>query len=116
VQTLGRADGARFPDIVTTISADELSAVGARYVAATRALAPSAQKIADKMPWNFHFPGLIHLVLPNARIIHARRDPVDTCLSCFSILFEGDGNAYTYDLRELGRFLPLLRISYGTLA
>src|SRR6476619_7453908 len=55
------------------------------------------------MPGNFHFAGLIHLALPNARIIHARRDPVDTCLSCFSILFEGDGNRYTYDLAELGR-------------
>jgi len=56
------------------------------------------------MPWNFHFAGLIHLALPNARIIHARRDPVDTCLSCFSILFDGDSNRYTYDLGELGRF------------
>jgi hypothetical protein len=56
------------------------------------------------MPWNFHFPGLIQLTLPNARIIHSRRDPVDTCLSCFSILFDGASNAYTYDLGELGRF------------
>jgi tetratricopeptide (TPR) repeat protein len=106
VQSLaGRNGGAlRFPEVVATMSSEELRQVGARYVAATRAHAPSAERIADKMPWNFHFAGLIHLALPNARIIHARRDPVDTCLSCFSILFEGGGNPYTYDLGELGRF------------
>jgi len=94
----------RFPEVVVTMSDEQLRQVGARYVAAIRALAPTAERVADKMPWNFHFPGLIHLALPNARIIHARRDPVDTCLSCFSILFEGNNNAYTYNLAELGRF------------
>jgi tetratricopeptide (TPR) repeat protein len=94
----------RFPEVVATMSGEQLRQVGARYVAAIRALAPTADRIADKMPWNFHFPGLIHLALPNARIIHTRRDPVDTCLSCFSILFEGGSNPYTYDLGELGRF------------
>ncbi len=93
-----------FPEVVATMSGEQLRQVGARYVAAIRALAPAAERIADKMPWNFHFAGLIHLALPNARIIHARRDPVDTCLSCFSILFEGNSNQYTYDLVELGRF------------
>ena len=94
----------RFPEVVPTMSSEQLRDVGTRYVAAITALAPHAQRIADKMPWNFHFPGLIHLALPNARIIHARRDPVDTCLSCFTLLFDGDGNPYTYDLGELGRF------------
>jgi tetratricopeptide (TPR) repeat protein len=106
VQGLAGRNGVafRFPEVVATMSGEELRQVGTRYVAATRAHGPSAERIADKMPWNFHFAGLIHLALPNARIIHARRDPVDTCLSCFSILFEGDGNPYTYDLGELGRF------------
>jgi hypothetical protein len=54
------------------------------------------------MPTNFRYAGLIHLALPNARIIHACRDPIDTCLSCFSTLFVGD-QAYTYNLEELGR-------------
>ena len=113
MQSLAGLNGGalRFPEVVATMSSEELRQVGARYVAAIRALAPSAERVADKMPWNFHFPGLIHLVLPNARIIHARRDPVDTCLSCFSILFDGDGNHYTYDLGELGRFYR----SYETL-
>jgi tetratricopeptide (TPR) repeat protein len=106
VQSLAGLNGGalRFPEVVAVMSGEQLREVGARYVAAIKALAPKVERVADKMPWNFHFPGLIHLALPNARIIHARRDPVDTCLSCFSILFDGDGNRYTYDLGELGRF------------
>jgi hypothetical protein len=57
----------------------------------------------DKMPANFLHAGLIHLMLPNARIIHCRRDPVDTCLSCYTKLF-GAEQAFAYDLTELGRF------------
>jgi hypothetical protein len=55
------------------------------------------------MPPNFVFAGLIHLALPNAIIIHTVRDPVDTCISCFSKLFT-EGNFQTYDLAELGRY------------
>jgi len=81
---------------------EALRQLGSRYVARIRTLAPAADRIVDKMPSNFDLLGLIHLALPNARIIHARRDPVDTCLSCFSILFAGD-QPHTYDLGELGR-------------
>ena len=77
--------------------------VGTRYVEAVRALAPGAERITDKMPANFRLAGLIHLVLPNARIIHARRNPIDTCLSCFGRAFTGD-QPFTYDLAELGRY------------
>ena len=55
------------------------------------------------MPANFRLAGLIHLALPNARIIHTCRDPVDTCLSCFSTLFAAD-QPFAYDLGELGRY------------
>jgi hypothetical protein len=55
------------------------------------------------MPGNFLHVGLVHLVLPNARIIHARRNPVDTCLSCFARLF-GDEQQFSYDLGKLGRY------------
>jgi tetratricopeptide (TPR) repeat protein len=105
VQSLVGVNGSvRFPEAVATMSGEELRQVGTRYVTAISALAPAADRVADKMPGNFYFVGLIHLALPNARIIHARRDPVDTCLSCFSILFVDDSNRYTYDLAELGRF------------
>jgi len=55
------------------------------------------------MPSNFLYIGLIHLALPNARIIHTVRNPLDTCISCFSKLFTLEQN-YTYDLAELGRY------------
>ena len=77
--------------------------IGARYLAEIRKLAPQAPHITDKMPSNYYFVGLIHLALPNATIIHTMRDPVDTCISCFSKLFTAEQN-HTYDLGELGRY------------
>jgi tetratricopeptide (TPR) repeat protein len=64
---------------------------------------PGCARITDKTLWNFHWAGLIHLALPNARLIHTRRDPVDTCVSCFAQLFAGD-LPFAYDLGELGRY------------
>src|SRR5436190_21855497 len=55
------------------------------------------------MPMNVTMAGLIHLALPNARIIHIRRDPVDTCFSCYSLMFSGN-QPFSYDLAELGRY------------
>jgi len=67
------------------------------------ALAGEKLRVTDKMPSNYYFAGLIHLALPNAKIIHSVRDPVDTCVSCFSKLFSAEQN-HTYDLGELGRY------------
>jgi tetratricopeptide (TPR) repeat protein len=92
-----------FPESTWTLTGGELRQIGVAYVAALRPHAPDARRITDKMLANFHFAGLIHLILPNARIIHVIRDPVDTCLSCFSKVFEGE-QRFTYDLAELGRF------------
>lgn len=61
------------------------------------------KRIVDKMPGNFNFVGLIHAILPNAKIIHSRRHPVETCLSCYRIHF-AEGHQWTYQLQELGRF------------
>ena len=60
-------------------------------------------RIVDKLPGNFLRIGLIRLMLPNARIIHTLRDPIDTCLSCYFKLFN-TGLPFTYDLAELGRY------------
>ena len=97
-----------FPDVVTQLSYDDLRRAGARYVSQISRLAPNAIRITDKMPSNFRLAGLIHLILPNARIIHAARDPIDTCFSCFSKLF-ADGQHQTYDLAELGRYYRCYR-------
>ena len=77
--------------------------LGTRYLAEIERLAPGARHITDKAPINFIFAGLIHLALPNAPIIHTVRDPVDTCISCFSKLFTEEQN-HTFDLAELGRY------------
>jgi tetratricopeptide (TPR) repeat protein len=85
------------------LSAPALRQLAARYLDRIRSAAPTVDRIVDKMPANFALVGLIHLALPNARIIHALRDPIDTCLSCFSTLFVGE-QPYAYDLGELGRY------------
>jgi tetratricopeptide (TPR) repeat protein len=92
-----------FPEGVPALSATQLHQLGERYLERVGALAPAALRITDKLPANYYLAGLIHLALPNARIIHTRRNPVDTCLSCFSILF-GAPQPHTYDLGELGRY------------
>jgi tetratricopeptide (TPR) repeat protein len=92
-----------YPGFVPALDASALRQIGARYVAAVCKLAPSGERVTDKMPSNYYFAGLIHLALPNAKIIHSVRNPVDTCISCFSKLFT-DEQSHTYDLGELGRY------------
>jgi tetratricopeptide (TPR) repeat protein len=92
-----------YPEFVPGLDAGALRQFVAHYLAETQRLAPGASHITDKMPENFFFAGLIHLILPNARIIHTVRDPVDTCVSCFSRLFTAEQN-HTYELGELGRY------------
>jgi tetratricopeptide (TPR) repeat protein len=93
----------RYPDFMPALDAAALRQIGARYVADVRKLAPSGERVTDKMPSNYYFAGFIHLALPNAKIIHSIRNPVDTCISCFSKLFTAEQN-HTYDLAELGRY------------
>jgi tetratricopeptide (TPR) repeat protein len=91
------------PEIACRLSDAQLRELAASYLGRIEARAPAATRIVNKMPKNFRHAGLIHLALPNARIIHARRDPVDTCVSCFSKMFT-DNLPYTFDLGELGRY------------
>jgi tetratricopeptide (TPR) repeat protein len=98
-------DGAAlpYPEFAPLVDAAALRQIGARYVSLLRQLAPEDERVTDKMPSNYYFAGLIHLALPNAKIIHSMRDPVDTCISCFSKLFSAEQN-HTYDLGEIGRY------------
>ena len=96
---------AAFARYAASWSGPELRRLGMRYLATVRReVPPHAERVTDKLPANFQFAGLIHAALPNARIIHVRRDPVDTCLSLFSILFAGHAQPFSYDLGELGRY------------
>ena len=92
-----------FPDILSRLSSEQLRQLGASYLARIKDAAPMAARISNKTPENFRFAGLIHLALPNAHIIHVRRNPIDTCFSCFSKRFV-DNLPYTYNLAELGRY------------
>ncbi len=91
------------PCHVPDLSADSLLRIGQRYIEKLTALAPDAHRIIDKLPGNFVWAGAVHLALPHARLIHIRRDPLDTCVSCYSKAFAGRLN-YSYDLGELGRY------------
>ncbi|MDX8354936.1 sulfotransferase [Cognatiyoonia sp. IB215182] len=73
------------------------------YVANLDAHAPGTPHIVDKMPANFQMVGLIHGLLPNAKIVHIARNPFDTCLSCFTRVFERS-QLHSYDQVELGRY------------
>lgn len=97
------AAGPHYPSSVASLTNEALRKFGGYYAVRASALAPQAKRIVDKLPANFRHLGLIHLALPNARIVHVRRDPVDTCFSCYSKLFL-NGLNYTYELGELGRY------------
>jgi tetratricopeptide (TPR) repeat protein len=92
-----------YPDFVSSLSPPALRQIGARYISELHRLAPDGERVTDKMPSNYYFAGLIHLALPNAKIVHTIRDPIDTCLSCYSRLFASVQD-HTYDLGELGRY------------
>jgi tetratricopeptide (TPR) repeat protein len=93
-----------YHDVVADLDGDELRALGERYLERTRIHRMSgAPLFIDKMPNNFAHIGLIHLALPNAKIIDARRHPLACCLSGFKQHF-ARGQNHTYDLDDLGRY------------
>jgi tetratricopeptide (TPR) repeat protein len=102
VQSLVGALG-DFPAAVTSLTPERLRAMGEHYLAGLRKVSGGKPHVVDKMPVNFAYAGLIRLMLPDAKLIHCRRDPVDTCLSCYSKLFTAE-QSFSYDLGELGQF------------
>jgi tetratricopeptide (TPR) repeat protein len=92
-----------YPECLSSVDGNELRELGRAYLARLPALDPGQVLIVDKSLANFLHIGLIRLILPNARIIHSVRHPIDTCVSCYSKLFTA-GLAFTYDLGELGRY------------
>jgi len=96
-------DRERYPRILHELSADELSALGEEYIETTGIHRQGAAFFTDKMPNNFRHIGLMHLILPNAKIIDARRDPMDCCWSGFKQLF-AEGQEFTYSLDDIGNY------------
>ena len=97
-----------FPVGTGVITTTGFSSIGQQYIRQLENLAGKAQHITDKMPRNFLFIGLIALILPNARIIHCQRSPLDTCVSCFTLHFPR-GQEFSYDLEELGSYYQFYR-------
>ncbi len=99
-----RGEESAYPRALEKFSADEMRAFGEQYLAQTRIQRKTQRPFfIDKMPNNFAHAGLIHLMLPNARIIDARRHPLGCCFSCFKQHF-ARGQNFTYDLNEIGRY------------
>lgn len=94
-----------YPAMAAKIAPADLVQLGAAYIARVSALASSADRITNKDLASNVYLGLIHLALPNTRIIHVRRDPVDTCMSCFSMNFADVHSVpFACDLRDLGLY------------
>ena len=92
-----------YPANIRALDHKALTQWADEYIGCLAQYAPNAKYVTDKMPDNFWLIGLIHLMLPNAKIIHVNRSPMDTCLSCFTTLFDR-GLEQTYDLGEMGHY------------
>jgi tetratricopeptide (TPR) repeat protein len=97
------ADEPRYPRILESLSAEDLRQLGANYLTETRVYRAGKPYFIDKMPNNFRHVGLIHLMLPNARIIDARREPMACCFSNFKQLF-ANGQEFTYSIEDIARY------------
>jgi tetratricopeptide (TPR) repeat protein len=99
-----RADGINYPRAVHELEAEHFKRLGGDYLELARIHRTEGKPFfIDKMPNNFPTVGFIHLILPNARIIDARRYPLDSCLSSYRQLF-ARGQSFTYDLTEIGEY------------
>jgi tetratricopeptide (TPR) repeat protein len=93
----------RYPRGLAQLKPEELRRLGDKYINDTRAYRTDRPYFIDKMPNNFRHIGLIHLILPRARIIDARREPMACCFSNFKQLF-ASGQEFTYSLEDIGRY------------
>ena len=92
-----------YPQNILNLSNNEFIKLGKDYIEDTRWARSSKPFFIDKMPNNFFHIGLIKLILPNAKIIDARRNPLDGCFSCFKQYF-AKGQHFTYDLDDIARY------------
>jgi tetratricopeptide (TPR) repeat protein len=99
-----RADGVNYPEAVRELSGEHFQALGGDYLELARLnRTEGTPYFVDKMPNNFPIVGFIHLIFPNAKIIDARRHPLDSCVSCYRQLF-AKGQSFTYDLTDIGEY------------
>jgi hypothetical protein len=94
-----------YPSVLAELPPDDFRRLGERYMTDTRVYRKSAHKpfFIDKMPNNFRHIGLIHLMMPNARIIDVRREPMACCFSNLKQLF-ASGQEFTYSVEDIARY------------
>jgi hypothetical protein len=125
-----KATPSQFPACLDRLTTEQADGLAQSYLGPLQALSPSHERIIDKMPFNGLHLGLVQSLLPAARIIYCRRDPLDTCLSAYMTPFT-HGNDFKYNQTHLGLFyrdyerlmehwktvleLPILEVSYEKL-
>ena len=93
----------KYPECLTGMTAGQLRELGESYLETTRIQRNNTPFFIDKMPNNFRHIGLIHLILPNSKIIDARRHPMGGCFSGYKQLF-ANGQTFTYGLEDIGKY------------
>jgi hypothetical protein len=93
----------RYPGVLGSLSPAQLIKLGEKYLADTLVYRTGKDRFIDKMPNNFRHLALIHLILPNAKIIDARREPMACCFSNFKQLF-ASGQQFTYSIEDIARY------------
>ena len=96
-------DQPRYPGVLAEMPAEEFLRLGEKYLADTQVYRSGKAHFIDKMPNNFRHIGLIHLMLPNAKIIDARREPMACCFSNLKQLF-AQGQEFTYSVDDIARY------------
>jgi tetratricopeptide (TPR) repeat protein len=93
----------KYPQMTVKMNQAHYKLVADGYLSTLRDLAPTANRATDKLLTNYYFVGIIHVLFPNAKFIHTKRNPVDTCWSAYTKLFKDD-MPHSYDFGELGRY------------
>jgi tetratricopeptide (TPR) repeat protein len=93
----------RYPGVLGELGAEDFARLGQKYLDDTRVYRQGKPFFVDKMPNNFRHLGVIHLILPNAKIIDARRDPIACCFSNYKQLF-ASGQQFTYSIEDIARY------------
>jgi tetratricopeptide (TPR) repeat protein len=93
----------KYPALAAAAKPSQIDTIAKNYLAAITKISNSAERVTDKLLTNFFFAGLIHMMFPNAKIVHTKRNPIDSCLSTWTKLFKDD-MPHSYDLGELGRY------------
>ena len=96
-------DNPRYPGVLAELTADDAARLGARYLADTAVHRAGRPSFIDKMPNNFRHIGLIHLTLPGATVIDARREPMSCCFSILKQLF-AQGQEFAYSIEDVARY------------